>query len=287
MTNKDPLISDLKTRRQALGWSLQDVSERCGVDEKFLCDWEHGVGSPRLDAVHRWGEALGVKLALVSAEETRQQGLRIDWEQRRVTVDGTPIRLTTMEWKGLERLARTPGELVDHQTLFRHLYGDDRPYRAESTAIRVLITKLRRLLPLRIDARWGQGYVLTGLPSSPHCAASADNHAAEPLQPKVKPASTESRCHEPKAEAEAGDRLPESGKVLDLSDVAIQRGTAGPSRLNLGRADELGVIERFLAERGATRCPDVSTIQQTPLPTLVWDRVKRKWVRPPATQQAS
>jgi len=40
------------------------------------------------------------------------------------------------------------------------------------------------------------------------------------------------------------------------------------------------VIERFLAERGVTRCPDVATIQQTPLPTLVWDKLKRKWVRP-------
>ena len=287
MTNNDPLIGDLKARRHALGWSLQDVSERCGVDAKFLCDWEHGVGSPRLEAIHRWGAALGAKLALVSAEEMPQQGLRIDWEQRRVTVDGTPIRLTPMEWKGLERLARTPGELVDHQTLFRHLYGDERPYRAESTAIRVLITKLRRLLPLRIDARWGQGYILSGLPSSPQCAAGAGNDAAEPLQPEATPTVTESSCRASKPEAEAGDRLPDSGKILDLSDAAMRRAAVGPGRPGLGRADELGVIERFLAERGATRCPDVSTIQQSPLPTLVWDKVKRKWVRPPLGQRAS
>src|SRR5260221_13784551 len=71
-----------------------------------------------------------------------------------------------MEWKALERLAWTPGELVTHQALFRHLYGDDRHHRAQSTAVRVLITKLRRLLPVRIEAQWGQGYVISGLPSS-------------------------------------------------------------------------------------------------------------------------
>ena len=36
-------------------------------------------------------------------------------------------------------------------------------------------------------------------------------------------------------------------------------------------------IERFLAERGVTRCPDVATTVP-----LVWDKKKRKWVRPPA-----
>jgi hypothetical protein len=47
------------------------------------------------------------------------------------------------------------------------------------------------------------------------------------------------------------------------------------------RAEELGVIERFLAERGVTRCPDPRTIAQSGQPDLVWDKMKRKWSRPP------
>jgi hypothetical protein len=46
------------------------------------------------------------------------------------------------------------------------------------------------------------------------------------------------------------------------------------------RTEELGVIERFLAERGATRCPDPQTIAQSGQSELVWDKMKRKWVRP-------
>src|SRR5215203_4490373 len=105
---KAPLISDLKVRRQALGWSVKDLGERCGIEEKLLSDWEHGLASPRLDAVESWASALGV---------------RIDWTKRCLTLDGAPVRLTPMEWKALERLAKLPGELVTHQDLFRHLYG--------------------------------------------------------------------------------------------------------------------------------------------------------------------
>jgi hypothetical protein len=69
-----------------------------------------------------------------------------------------------------------------------------------------------------------------------------------------------------------------------LSDPVIRRVAAAPTRPSPCRAEELGVIERFLAERGVTRCPDLTTIQQSPLPTLVWDKVKRKWVRPSAAR---
>jgi hypothetical protein len=50
------------------------------------------------------------------------------------------------------------------------------------------------------------------------------------------------------------------------------------------RAEELGVIERFLAERGVTRCPDPQTIALSGQSELIWDKMKRKWVRP-ALQQ--
>jgi transcriptional regulator with XRE-family HTH domain len=302
MTRKTPLICDLKSRRQALGWSRQDLSERCGIDEKLLSDWEHGLAVPRLDGLEQWATALGLRLSVSAAQSETSHGLRVDWPGRRVTVDGAPIRLTPMEWKALERLARKPGELVTHQDLFRHLYGDERDYRAQSTAIRVLITKLRRLLPLRIDAQWGRGYVVSGIegPSPTDADAAATDRAVADCPAADRPADDRPgnsandggaaiNCMAERPQRERIAFLPRSTlrnpppmrrELIDLAEPTMRRHAVTAGRPGLGRAEELGVIERFLAERGATRCPDVATIERSPLPTLVWDKMKRKWVRP-------
>ena len=252
--------------------------------KKVLSDWECGAGSPRLDAIGHWAAALGLTLAFVRAEHEARHGLLVDWNKRRIAVDGTPIRLTPMEWKALERLAWTPGELVPHQALFRHLYGDDRQHRAQSTAVRVLITKLRRLLPIRIEARWGQGYVISGIePAQPDAHRDAGGVADEGATPQSQIA--EKPCGRVALTPPAAPRDPPPirRELAGLSDAGTRRVAAAPTRPNPCRAEELGVIERFLAERGVTRCPDLTTIQQSPLPTLVWDKMKRKWVRPSAT----
>ena len=280
------LIRDLEIRRHTLGWSLKELGDRCGIDENFLGDWECGVGSPRLDAIEHWAAALGLTLAFVRAEHEARHGLLVDWNKRCIAVDGSPIRLTPMEWKALERLAWTPGELVTHQALFRHLYGDDRQHRAQSTAVRVLITKLRRLLPIRIEARWGQGYMISGIePALPHAHGADDGVGDGAAVPQ--PGIAEKPCVHVAPTAQAAPRNPPPPPIrrelASVSDPAIRRVAAAPTRPSPCRAEELGVIERFLAERGVTRCPDLTTIQQSPLPTLVWDKVKRKWVRPSAT----
>ncbi len=280
MARNTTLICDLKTRRQTLGWSIDELGDRCGIDETSLSDWEQGLGSPRIDAVQHWATALGLTLELVSAQSDCRHGLLVDWDKRCIKVDGTPIRLTPMEWKALERLAWTPGELVTHQALFRHLYGDDRHHRAQSTAVRVLITKLRRLLPIRIEAQWGQGYVATGLaPSRPpaHIGNDAAIGGATP-----QPAVVETPCERVALAPKTAPLNPPPirPELVDLSEPGIRRVAAAPLRPGPRRAEELGVIERFLAERGVTRCPDLAAIQQSPLPTLIWDKVKRKWVRP-------
>ena len=280
------LIRDLEIRRHTLGWSIKELGDRCGINENFLSDWECGVGSPRLDAIEHWAAALGLTLAFVRAEHQARHGLLVDWNKRRIAVDDKPIRLTPMEWKALERLAWTPGELVSHQALFHHLYGDDRQHRAQSTAVRVLITKLRRLLPIRIEARWGQGYVISGIaPAPPPHAHQADDDAADGgamPQPEV---AEKPREHVAlTSQAAPRNPPPIRRELASLSDAGIRRVAAAPTQPSPCRAEELGVIERFLAERGVTRCPDLTTIQQSPLPTLVWDKVKRKWVRPSTTR---
>jgi len=308
VTRKNSLICDLKTRRQTVGWSIKELSDRCGIDEAFLSDWESGLGSPRFDEIQHWAAALSLALELVPAESQSRHGLLVDWEKHCIKVDGTPIRLTPMEWKALERLARTPGELVTHQALFRHLYGDDRHHRAQSTAVRVLITKLRRLLPIRIEAQWGQGYVISGLaPSLPQADIAngsggngagsngsggngasgngAGGNGGSKPQPVIAQASCDRVSLTPRIAPR--DPMPMRRELVDLSAPAIRRVVNSPIRVGPRRAEELGVIERFLSERGVTRCPDVATIQQSPLPTLIWDKVKRKWVRPSMTGQAS
>lgn len=298
MAGETPLIDDLKTRRQSLGWSLKEVAERSGIDEKSLNKWEGGLASPRLDAVERWAAAFGFDVMLVAAGDRLRAGLRVDWDKRCIAVDGTPVRLTPMEWKALERLAWAPGELVTHGALFHHLYGADRLYRAQSTAIRVLITKLRRLLPLRIEARWGKGYVVSGLEPSLRRAppggvaggvadgvAGGDGAGDGAADRSVKPEPEMTRQCE--RVALTPHNLPRDPPIrrelVGLDAPAMRRAAAPPRPQSPCRTEELGVIERFLAERGATRCPDVATIRQSPLPTLVWDKVKRKWVRPATT----
>jgi transcriptional regulator with XRE-family HTH domain len=297
MARNGLLIAELETRRKTLGWSTRELGDRCGIDEAFLDDWERGIGSPRFDEIQRWAIALGLTLELIPADNGHRHGLMVDWDSHCIKVDGTPIRLTPMEWKALERLACTPGELVTHQALFRHLYGDDRHHRAQSTAVRVLITKLRRLLPVRIEAQWGQGYVISGLPPSRpqvdvgKSAESGGNgvdsngtgeDATKPEPTVIAQAAWGRAAVAPTMVPRDPPRRPRR-EFVDLGESAIRRAIAEPVGLGPRRAEELGVIERFLTERGVTRCPDVSTIQQSPLPTLIWDKVKRKWVRPSMT----
>src|SRR5712691_12007398 len=246
MARNSSLISELETRRHTLGWSTKELGDRCGIDEAFLCDWERGLGSPRFDEIQHWAAALGLTLELVPAEKECRHGLMVDWDKHCIKVDGTPIRLTPMEWKALERLAWTPGELVTHQALFRHLYGDDRQHRAQSTAVRVLITKLRRLLPIRIEAQWGQGYVISGLaPSLPQAAVAngaggngaggngaggngADNGGSKP-QPVIAQASCDRVSLTPRTAPR--DPLPMRRELVALSEPAIRRVISAPIRV--------------------------------------------------------
>ena len=142
-----------------------------------------------------------------------------------------------------------------------------------------MIIKLRRLLPpLRIEVEWGRGYVISGIASSPSRGATQGDAASQPVAPRPE------TPREPVALIPSPivlDHTAIGRKLIDISEAEARRAAAPPVRSNPRRAEELTSIERFLAERGVTRCPDVATIQHAPLPTLVWDKMKRKWVRPP------
>src|SRR5205807_8798783 len=115
---------------------------------------------------------------------------------------------------------------------FHHLYGDERHYRAQSTAIRVLITKLRRLLPLRIEAQWGKGYVVSGLDASqPQSQAASDPVAADravgqaraPSRAVVAAPGAKARCERAAASAAprpAAATMPRAVIAIDQPRVA-------------------------------------------------------------------
>jgi len=282
MSGKFPIIDELRARRRALDLDLDEVGRRCGLDEAELRDWERGADLPSSDALQRWAAALGLRLALLPVEAGAHRGITVDWEQHHVMVDDTPVRLTPMEWKVLERLARSPGRLVTHRQLFKHLYGEERDCRAQATAVRVLINKLRRLLPVRIEAQWGQGYVMDGIAPSRSDAAE-DSHAAPDPEGGHRTNGSALLCNASVAVGSAitaRPSLPIGRQLLAIKQPALRAAIMAPVAPSSCRKEELGVIERFLAERGVTRCPDPRTLAQSAYPELVWDKMKRKWVRP-------
>jgi transcriptional regulator with XRE-family HTH domain len=282
MSGKFPIIDELRARRRALDLDLDEVGRRCGLDETELRDWERGAGVPSSEVLQRWAAALGLRLALLPIEAGAHRGIWVDWEQHHISVDGTPVRLTPMEWKVLERLAWSPGRLVTHRQLFKHLYGEERDCRAQATAVRVLINKLRRLLPIRIEAQWGQGYVIDGIP--PSRSETVEDKRAEP-DPEDRRTTNGSALVCNTAAAVGVAMTPHSSlangrQLLAIKQPTVRAAIMPPVAPSSCRSEELGVIERFLTERGVTRCPDPRTLAQSAYPDLVWDKMKRKWVRP-------
>jgi two-component system KDP operon response regulator KdpE len=82
---------------------------------------------------------------LGAALET-SDGLSIDFRQRNVAREGSPIRLTPLEWEILRILAREPGRTLTHQQIFDGVWG--RQFGNPQQYLRVHITNLRRKIEL-------------------------------------------------------------------------------------------------------------------------------------------
>ena len=182
----DPVVAELAASRRKLGLTLAQAAERSGLSEALLSRWERGDDAPPLDALRRWAAGLGLSFELVRSKDAACVGYRVEWDCRRLTVQDKPVRLTRMEWNILERLAWSPGQLVTHRDLFRHLYGEEREDRAQATAIRVRISKLRQKVPFRIEARWGQGYVVDGIEAQPPHSPPRQDQSGESEPPVVR-----------------------------------------------------------------------------------------------------
>lgn len=91
-----------------------------------------------------------------------RDGLKIDFEKRRVTVDGVEVHLTQNEYKLVSLLARQAGQVLTYETLIKQIWG---PYADTNNQIlRVNMANIRRKLeanpaePSYIYTEIGVGY---------------------------------------------------------------------------------------------------------------------------------
>ena len=88
--------------------------------------------------------------------------LRIDLDASQVSMCGVPVRLTRIEWKLVEVLARNSGRLVSQRSLLQQVWGPE--YGTEANYLRVHMAALRRKLeadpshPAHFITEAGMGY---------------------------------------------------------------------------------------------------------------------------------
>src|SRR6201993_3660519 len=70
--------------------------------------------------------------------------LRIDTRSSRVTVDGNPVKLTSLDYRLLAYLAHHRGRVVSRSELVEHLYDQD--FDRDSNTIEVFVGRLRKKL---------------------------------------------------------------------------------------------------------------------------------------------
>ncbi|MEN6541986.1 response regulator transcription factor [Parvibaculum sp.] len=85
--------------------------------------------------------------------------LRVDTRTSRVTVSGTAVKLTSLEYRLLEYLIHHQGRIISRTELVEHLYDQD--FDRDSNTIEVFIGRLRRKLGKdMIETVRGLGYRL-------------------------------------------------------------------------------------------------------------------------------
>ena len=83
--------------------------------------------------------------------------LRLDTKSSRATIDGTPLKLTSHEYRLLAYLMHHQGEIVSRSELTEHMYDQD--FDRDSNTIEVFVGRLRRKLGVDlIETVRGLGY---------------------------------------------------------------------------------------------------------------------------------
>jgi y4mF family transcriptional regulator len=69
MSNTNELIDFVKTRREQLGLTQQELADRAGVGLRFVRDMEQGKESLRLDKVNQVLSLFGHKMGPINVED--------------------------------------------------------------------------------------------------------------------------------------------------------------------------------------------------------------------------
>lgn len=103
--------------------------------------------------------ALLRRAAGLATSEIEVGPLRIDTRTSRVTLDGNPVKLTSLEYRLLAYLAHHKGRVVSRTELVEHLYDQD--FDRDSNTIEVFVGRLRKKLDSNlIQTVRGLGYCL-------------------------------------------------------------------------------------------------------------------------------
>lgn len=103
--------------------------------------------------------ALVRRAAGIASPEIEIGPLRIDTRAARVSVNGSPVKLTSLEYRLLTYLAHHKGRVVSRSELVEHLYDQD--FDRDSNTIEVFVGRLRKKLGFNaIHTLRGLGYKL-------------------------------------------------------------------------------------------------------------------------------
>lgn len=95
----------------------------------------------------------------ISTSDIECGPLRIDTRAARVTIQGNPVKLTSLEYRLLSYLAHHKGRVVSRTELVEHLYDQD--FDRDSNTIEVFVGRLRKKLGVNIiQTLRGLGYKL-------------------------------------------------------------------------------------------------------------------------------